>query len=239
MTSRARRAHTAAARAQVAAKSARPSRVTCQGPSGTGQVQLASHVGAHLVDARTEAGRCACCAVEARRRQTASRRPGSSRRSRAHLAQERGQLGAERGGHGLLAVRAPGHHRLGVRLHLLREGVTQVVGQHDQPVEGPCQLQTQAGVHDVLGGGTVVQRATLGLGQALGELPHQGQDGIAHVGHVGPQGCADRCSPASMLQRWLLPGPGRVRRPTPGHVPARPPSGARPRRWQSRRRRPP
>ncbi len=92
---------------------------------------------------------------------------------------------------------ATGHHRVSMPLDLQRQCVTELGDQHDKPVEGLGQLQAEAGIHDVLGGRTVVEGATFRLRQSLGELPHQGQDGIADIGHVSPQrGQVDVVQPA-------------------------------------------
>ena len=105
----------------------------------------------------------------------------------AGLAQEGRELRAERGRDGLLAVRSGGHDGAGVRLGLGGERVAERRRQRLEAVERRGQLQGQAGVHDVLRRGPVVERATLRRRQPAVDLAHQRQDGIAHVGHVGPQ----------------------------------------------------
>ena len=105
----------------------------------------------------------------------------------AHLVEQSGQCRAEGGRHGLLGVRAAGHHGAGVLGGALGQGVAEALEPLVQGLQGAGHLERQCGVHDVLGGRAVVD-APVGAGGAVGgDLPDQPEDRVADVLRVPPQ----------------------------------------------------
>ena len=95
-------------------------------------------------------------------------------------AQPNGCLQTKRHRQGMLQMGTARHGRVTVfsaQAAQLRSDTTQI-SLHQ--IEARTHLQHQGRVHDVLGGGTPMQKLAC-ITQTFGQLMHQGQDGVAHV----------------------------------------------------------
>ena len=94
------------------------------------------------------------------------------------LGEQDGQLPAEGDRHGGLGMRAAWHHGRPVCLGLGRELLAECVRERVDSIERTPSEEREAGIHDVLRGGSPVDEAG-GVGGAFADLLEQGQDRVA------------------------------------------------------------
>ena len=181
MTSRASRVQSAAARAQTAPRP-RARRGCVPRPVGRQQAERRA-IAARTSSARaTQPGRGAGRAMQATAGSTTPGRPRRSARRRGIC--RRKSPASRRSVVGTACwpcVRPAITRSMCASACRARASPSSSLERH-QAVDGSVQLQSETGVHDVLRGGTVVQRTALRLGQSQGDLAHQREDRIAHVG---------------------------------------------------------